>query len=261
MSKEIKWFKQEEGFGLGNFVMATPALRYLGSKKPVNVYFSDKKIETLYRKCPFINILDIAPKTKAFATTSTGKKYRRTRESDSESLFRVVANRDIKKMENTYVDYDVTKKLDKIKGKKYIAVFHGCLGDIYKAAKDLGSKTRQYIINSILSKNHIPVILGSKRDLKIYWSRNKLHGCLNYMGALSLKDSVSLLGQCDYFISNDTGLYHVSGALNMTGLVLWKKTDHVRSRSTCPKISHAVCKNGAYITYKRYIDNFLNQIK
>jgi len=261
MSKKNRWFKQEAGFGLGNFVMATPALRNLGAKKPVNVYFSDKNIETLYKKCPFINILGVDPKTKAFATTSTGKKNRRSRETDSQSLFRVTVSRDITKMGSTYVDYEITKKLKKIKGKKYIAVFHGCLGDIYRTAKDLGSKTRQYIINSIASANHIPVLLGSKRDIRVFWHTNKLQRCLNYLGELSLKDSVSILGQCDYFISNDTGLYHVAGALDMTGLVLWKKTDPIRSRSTCTKVSHAVCKNGTFITYKRYIDNFLKEIK
>jgi len=261
MSKKIKWFKQEEGFGLGNFVMATPALRNLGAKNPVNVYFSDKKIETLYKKCPFMSILKMPPRTKAFATTSTGKKNRRRRESDSQSLFRVIASRDTKKMGNTYVDYEITRKLDKIKGKKYVAVFHGCLGNIYQVAKDVGHKTRQYIINSIISREYIPVLLGSKRDHRVYWNRNKLQKCLNYLGKLSLKDSVSLLGQCDGFISNDTGLYHVAGALDMKGLVLWKKTDAIRSRSTCPKISHAVCRNGAFITYKRYIDNFLKEIK
>ena len=257
---KVKWFKQEDGFGLGNFVMATPALRYLGRSIPVNVYFSDKKIETLYKKCPFINILNKELPKKPFATTSTGKKHRQRRESDSQSLFRVVAG-DIRSMGATYVDYEITQVLKKDKNKKYIAIFHGCLGDVYKFSKDVGSKTRQYVINSILKKNWVPVLLGTKRDYNIYWKTNKIQQCLNFLGKLSLKDSVSILGQCDYFISNDTGLYHVAGALDMTGLVLWKQTDCIRNRSTCLNISHASCRKGQFMIYKRYIDNFLNQIK
>ena len=240
--------------------MATPALRYLGRKEPVNVFFADKNIQKLYKKCPFIKIIQDEPSNKPFATTSTGKKYRTLRETDSESLFRVVVG-DVSLMEQTYVDYEITKKIEKDKNKKYVAIFHGCLGEIYRYQKDIGSKTRQYMINAVLAKGWVPVILGSQRDAKIYWAKNKTKHCLNFLGKLSLKDSVSILGQCDLFMSNDTGLYHIAGALDMTGLVLWKQTDVVRSRSTCSNISHARDRKGQFSIYKRYIDGFLNQIK
>lgn len=264
----MKWFEQEKGFGLGNFIMATPALRFLGENQPISVFFNDSEIASVYRKCPFIKILDRKPVGKSLATTSTAKKFRKRHESDSETLFRIMARKSglsskacLRLMPKTYIDYEVTKKLDKIPGKKYVAVFHGCLGNIYRDKKDIGIKTRQYVIDSILSRGFIPVVLGNISDKKRYWKKNSLRNCLVFLGQTTLKDCISILGQCNFFISNDTGLYHAAGALGINGLVLWKDTDSRRNRSTYNGISHVQCRDGNFNIYKKHIDNFLKSKK
>jgi ADP-heptose:LPS heptosyltransferase len=114
------------------------------------------------------------------------------------------------------------------------------------------------MIDSVIEKGMIPVLLGNKSDNDNYWSKINIDkGCINYIDRLSLKDSVSMLNQCDYFLSNDTGLYHVAGALKKRGLVMWYKTDFTKNKCLFDKIEHCINKNGDEAIYKKAIDNYI----
>ena len=71
---------------------------------------------------------------------------------------------------------------------------------------------------------------------------------------------MSILRQCDSFISNDTGLYHVAGALKKSGLVLWKKTNFIKNKSPYEGIRHCVNPKGDVALYKKNIDLFIKGI-
>jgi ADP-heptose:LPS heptosyltransferase len=197
----MKWFHQHRLGGLGNFIMATPALRLLYEKdgQKINTFFDAPYIADLYRRCPFIKILGRNPGGKPFATSVRPKRINK-RESDSEALCRILLGNNHPKMPNTYVDNYISKQLTREDGKKYVAVFHGCLGG-FKPKKDIGKVMRQYILDRIKKAGHVPVLLGDKKDVQNFWNVNNLKGSINYLGKLGIQESVSILSQCDYFIS------------------------------------------------------------
>jgi ADP-heptose:LPS heptosyltransferase len=133
--------------------------------------------------------------------------------------------------------------MEKKDGLKYVAIFHGCLNDKNTKIKDVGCEVRQLMLSAVAAANAVPVILGTNSDLKKFWNPVNRAGAIDYLGQLTLRDSVSVLSQCDYFISNDTGLYHVAGALGMKGLVLWVKTDSVKNKSPANTIVHVKNKH------------------
>ena len=257
MSKD--WILQKKSFGLGNFVMATPALRLLSQKRgeKINVFFSTPSIAELYRKCPFINILSRKPSFKEFFCI--GKMKRSHDESDIQSFCRILKVGQ-KNISSTYVDPVNTIQIKKMDGKKTFAIFHGCLGEHFRKKKDIGVITRKYILDKLTSSGFRVLLLGTNQDYKNYWIHNNLDNIDNCLGCYSLVDTVSLLNQCDAFISNDTGLYHVASALGKKGLVLWKKTDYIKNKSHNNRVSHCINKTGVVDIYIKEIDNFVSGV-
>jgi len=166
-------------------------------------------------------------------------------------------------MPNTYVDPIDTVKLAKKPGKKYVAVFHGSLSKPTAwpgCAKDLKPIMRQRILDLVKKAGMVPVVLGNGKDRARFWFNIDMKGCEDYVGKLSLPDSVSILRQCDGFISNDTGLYHVAGALKKRGLVLWVKTDPVKNRSTFKGIKHVINKKADVLYFAKKVEEYLRDI-
>jgi ADP-heptose:LPS heptosyltransferase len=259
----MNWFMQRKNWELGNFVMATPMLRGIMAKTghPVPVFFMNKHVESLYLKCPFIVILDKRPTQKAFDTTHH-PLWRKKRESDSEAWFRKWVGPDLRQMTNTYVDPDRTMELERKKDVPHIAVFHGCLHTTNQkliAQKALPPKVINLVLKRILSRGGVPVLIGSTSD-KRFFSSLDLSGCMNFIGELKLKDSVSLLSQCDFFVGNDTGLYHVAGARKVPGVVLWKQTKLDKNRSTFSGITYVVSAMARLDRYKTVLTEKLNEV-
>jgi len=256
----MTYFHQEKNFGLGNFVMATPMLKFLytKNKSPIPVFFHDSNIASIYKDAEFLTILKKQPKTKPlFGSTRCPK--RRPSESDSEAYCRIAGSKG--SVPPTYVD----KPLDDScvlpeSSKKHVAIFHGCLGKGLKEKKDIGKSNRQMVVDYILKSGMIPVLIGTQKDFDWYWSHNDVSDCISYIGKLNLRKSVCILSQCDAFISNDTGLYHVAGGLNMTGLVLWKRTDLVKNMTTCKKIIHSQNQKADQKEFEPFVKNFCESI-
>ena len=249
----MRWFYQRNKWGLGNFIMATPMLSIerKRSNTPIPVYFDNDSIASLYRDSSFIRILKNKPRNKPFAATCTPKLNKK--ESDYQAFCRIYL--DSSMTESPFVDNcQDDLKLERKDGKKYVAVFHGCTGTKYKKHKDVGKSVRQDIVDALISHDITPVILGNKADIDNYWSHNDISNslCVDYLGKLSLRHSVSIAYQCDSFISNDTGLYHVCSALGKRGLVLWKNTDIDKNRCPSSRVDH-IKKN-----YTRHILEFIS---
>jgi ADP-heptose:LPS heptosyltransferase len=158
-------------------------------------------------------------------------------------------------MPNSYIDYINSFTLNKISGARYIAVFNGCLKKKSKR-KIIPPETLQYIVDQIFRKGHTPVVLGAAPDNKFFRGVS-LDNCVNYIGALNLRKSVSVLWQCDFFISNDTGLYHAAGAMQKRGIVLWKRTNFAKNIAPFAGISHIRSKPGDATVYNTAVDRFL----
>lgn len=239
--------------------MATPLLKlYYDRYGPVSVYFSSKGLRDLYEECPYFQIIERPLKNKPFETSRHPMK-RLPNESDSEALCRIHFETQPGQVPHTFVPVPDGANLEKKSGVKYVAIFHGCLNDKNIPLKDLGKKVRKRMIDLVIAKNAVPVLLGTKGDYKRFWSSVKTVGAINYLGQLSLKDSVSILSQCDCFISNDTGMYHIAGALKMKGLVMWTRTNEIKNRSPAKEIVHYKNKSKKPNDFINAIDKFLSE--
>ena len=256
----MKWFHQEKHWELGNFIMVTPALRLLSDrdKARIPVYFDTKSVEQLYHQCPFIDVLRVKPACPPLATTKSPRRNKG--ESDYDAWCRIlIGNRGPSPL--PYVDVSGEAELVRGNGQKHVAVFHGGLGNYWLPKKDIGPVALEYILTALRKWRYTPVLLGDDRDFQHFWKRIAIDdGCVNCIGSLSMVDSVKILSQCDAFISNDTGLYHVAGALNKIGLVLWKTTNHEKNRSPCALIQHFKDERGKVHNYIRAVDQFLQRL-
>ncbi len=73
------------------------------------------------------------------------------------------------------------------------------------------------------------IILGSKADWKTAEevrnaARTKL---INLAGNTNLQEAISLISQCSLFISNDSGLMHIAGALNIPTVAIFGSTNPI----------------------------------
>ncbi len=260
-SIERMWFLQSFGYELGNFIMATPMLCELSKRhsKPIDVFFESPAVASLYEDCDFINILSKMPKTPPFATTGSNHMLDAAMPNTEGWMKKFVGKFPVTK---TYISKELTKKLEKESNKTYIAIIHGCLGEYWKKSKSLSTQLLQYIVNSVHQQECVPVILGNESDLNTFWSKISIpDGCLNYLALLSIKDTSSILAQCDGFISNDSGLYHVAGALDIPGLVLWKTTNHIQNKSPATNIKHILCETMSFEDLNNEIESFLSGYK
>lgn len=253
------WILQKKSFGLGNFIMATPALKLLSQRRneKIKVFFETGTISQLYRNCPFIKILKKRPGKRP--NFIIGAIRRCPKEGDSEAYCRVLK---VGRISNTptYIDPVQSKILLKRDGEKCVAVFHGCLGKCFRKRKDIGIESRQYILDTLVKNNIKVILLGTSSDFKHYWTHNDLSNVENYLGKYSLLDSIGILSQCDNFISNDTGLYHVSGALKKEGLVLWKHTKYLKNKTLFKGIEHCLNSGFDLEIYKNAVDKYIEEV-
>jgi len=258
----MEWCLQDEKNQLGSFIMVTPTLRALSeiSGNPFPVFFSTPKISQLFQKCPFIRILDNKPTSPPLFVAKRAHN-RKNKESNYCCFFRQYAQSRgyDKPMPLPYVD-ECHSDFDP-GDKKHIAVFQGCLSNHLIDKKCIESSVMSYVLKRLNKKDIIPVILGSERDKK-FWREIDLKNSVDLTGKESLIECVGTLSKCDAFISNDTGLYHVAGALGLRGLVMWYKTPFHDNKAPCKRISHKICSNRKkhYKVFSRVIDNFLEEI-
>jgi heptosyltransferase-2 len=62
------------------------------------------------------------------------------------------------------------------------------------------------------------------------------HSCLDLVGKTDLRRAVSLIARCALFISNDSGLMHVAGALNIATLAIFGSTNPITTAPIGDKI-------------------------
>ncbi|MDD5712980.1 MAG: lipopolysaccharide heptosyltransferase II [Smithellaceae bacterium] len=73
------------------------------------------------------------------------------------------------------------------------------------------------------------ILFGSKADQESTAAVQKAarHHFLDLAGATNLKTAMALIASCDLFISNDSGLMHVAGALNIPTVAIFGSTNPV----------------------------------
>jgi len=71
------------------------------------------------------------------------------------------------------------------------------------------------------------VILGSRRekDICMTLSRSMKYPSLNLCGRTTLVEAAALIRRCNFFLTNDSGLMHISAALNIPMVAIFGSTD------------------------------------
>ena len=71
------------------------------------------------------------------------------------------------------------------------------------------------------------IILGGKSDWEVAQEVQKLARTklINLAGETTLREAIYLISQCRLFISNDSGLMHIAGALNILTIALFGSTN------------------------------------
>lgn len=60
--------------------------------------------------------------------------------------------------------------------------------------------------------------------------------CINLCGKTTLREAISLIDCCSFFLTNDSGLMHVAAALHIPQIAIFGPTDHT---TTSPRNSHS----------------------
>ena len=81
------------------------------------------------------------------------------------------------------------------------------------------------------------LIFGSEKEKHIGESVQETmkQPCINLCGNTSLKEAMELLSACDFFVTNDSGLMHVSAALGVPTLAIFGSTDPMATGPRGPK--------------------------
>ena len=81
------------------------------------------------------------------------------------------------------------------------------------------------------------VIMGSQSEVGICNTLDLTmsHNALNLCGKTSLGEAIGVIGKCNFFLTNDSGLMHISAALGVPTLAIFGSTDHVATSPRGPK--------------------------
>lgn len=221
---------QRPDYAIGNFINCTPTIKTLSEKfgEKVPVFFASKFVKEMYLKCPFIRIIEReeADKLKTLFTSGLVNQVIPDWMFIHRNIIGSLQAND-NDIPHTYVDeYDPP---DELKGKKYAVIVRGGVRNKFFDKKDVGEDIYKNIIDKIKGKYEIVFICGRKDmdllDPLISYSNTK---CI-YIG--NMKKSLGIINGSSIMIANDTGMYHVAGALNKHIFVLWKQTNFEKNKS------------------------------
>jgi heptosyltransferase-2 len=73
------------------------------------------------------------------------------------------------------------------------------------------------------------VLFGSREDMETtdIVEQHAHHPMINIAGKTNLKEAIAAISRCNIFISNDSGLMHVAGALNIPTVAIFGSTNPV----------------------------------
>jgi len=217
------WVYQSKEVGIGDFVCLLPTLQSAAVifQRPIPVFFDHSELAEVFAECSFIERLQQKPPNNPWFSTRVFKNLRRKSTDNNYycAHYTILGNENISPPQIGTIPPSILGRSN------MVALIHGRgpTGQ-YKFNKDLESTTRQYWIDSIIRKGYTPVLLGDETNRSMFWSKNDLNGCIDLLGKTKLIETLSVLNECKFFMSNDTALYHFSAAMEKKGLVLWRDT-------------------------------------
>ncbi len=229
------WIEQKPGYGLGNFVALTPAIRTLSSKHgPVSVYFDHKGLEEVYKLSPMIHVLEKRPSDAPLNTCGVPSQDSK-RESDYFAWHRILIGAN--GIKNSVVPF-VPSVSTSPRHPGKVAVFHGCAGTIYRDKKDLGIELREALLKDLIANKYHPIIIGNRDDWNNYWKDTSIPDDCEMYFDLSVLAALKQISKCGLFISNDTGFSHMAAAMGLPGTIYWRDTDMIKNKVPSKDVKH-----------------------
>ena len=221
---------QRPDYAIGNFINCTPTIQTLSKyfKDKIPVFFASKFVQDMYLKCPFIRIIGNEEASKLKTLFTSGMVNQDV--PDWIYIHRKIMGSlcpGIEDIPHTYVDsYDPP---DELKDKKYAVIVRGGVRNKFFDRKNIPEDVYKHIIDKIKDKYEI-VFIGGRKDMDLLDPLIAYSKTRNvYIG--NMKKSLGILNGAFIVISNDTGMYHASGALNKHTFVLWKQTNIKKNKS------------------------------
>lgn len=254
------YIKQQKGFELGNFIELTPTINILYDyyKKKIPVFFETPYLIELFKNWEKIKIIDekeVISKKLLIDIPS----FLTLKEPEYLQIINKILLNVKKELKDIYIRYYIPDNPCKQilpQNNDYVVIAKGCINHpkaYWAKHKDVGTKIYKYI----LSKINIPIYaVGNTadydRDLKkiIEESKKEIITVLDDINSV-----VKLIRNCKYMIANDTGLYHVAGALNKEVFVIWKDTPLIKNKSFGKKCFYSLKGN-----WENDFDYWLNKI-
>lgn len=223
---------QHPRYGLGNFIMITPAIKRLSEKigSPVDVFFSVDYVKQCFLDCDFINIVDKKGKS-VIENNITNLEI-----PDYKYAFKEITGEVWSEEYHTYVDSP--KEFD-FSGEDYIVVLNGLAGSWWKGKKEVDKK--HHLLISDISDTQI-YFTGSETDVSVNtpWATTVFDKC--FTG--NIRQSLALIRDAKKVIANDTGLAHAAGAMNKEMLILWKDTPFEKNKN--PGVNTTYSRKGEW---------------
>jgi len=229
----MKWILQHSRYGLGNFVNLTPAIQAMEGRVPV--YFETEYVKQAYQSWDKIKVLEERPQTSP--TLSTEYVCRDNNMNDSEYIWKLAGNK----------GEPLPTHAPKI---KVAVIMNGCATSAKRHTKNPGTEIYNHIIFTLQDKGYKCIFVGTTEDKR--YSPFALN-CDEI-----LLDNIQLamwaIQSSDLVIANATGLYHVAGAHQKKGFILWK--DCLRPRNESPNPNFTISHD-----WKNDFDNWIEEIK
>lgn len=234
-SENYRWFLQQKDWELGDFILATPALRLLSSiwNSRVPVFFESPYISEAYKDCSFIEILRERPKCEPFGDNKYQRSLWREHNDPEDVAHCKVLAPGSSVLPIPYIDAcidDTPRGWAIDSSKPIVALFLGCYNNLFEDKKRVPTLIIVELIKQLKRAGVSIVILGTASDRLRYWIDILARyisfdsSVVSFLGCCTLRQTLCALGKCDFFISNDTGLYHAAVAFQKPGLAIWGDT-------------------------------------
>ena len=239
------FIKQVKEFGLGNFIMLTPAIAYLAAKhsQAIDVLFESEYVKQCYLEAPQINIVSVSNSEPIVTSASVNSRI-----PDYEFNFQNLIKKNWTPSYHTFIDTPDFSDKPRIFHQKYIVLINGCAPGFWQGKKEIDEKTFHFI----RKQTSLPLVfIGSSSDLiqNCPW----IHRVTDHVYLNNIRQCLSIIHGAHRVISNDTGLAHAAGAMNKDTLILWKDTPFIKNQNPGRNTFYA-SKND----WKSHIAAFLN---
>lgn len=258
------WCQHTKGFG--DLLVMTPALQAVARArgKRVGLWIADEGIRECFADAGFLELMD-APGDSYPALLDGGLPLNSwAKWSISEAQVKATLG-PTAEVPPPYIDRGITAVLPRSNRVHYVGIAHGASNLVkgYIDQKGVPVQVRRAMIQEVLSAGMVPVLFGIHRDWHAFWygTIQDLPIRNNYVGQTSCREAVSLIGQCDGWISNDTGLCHVAASLRVPGVALWKGTSDHLWRAAWPGIERCKASEPSWFKWVLGIRAFLQKLK